>query len=196
MRKKTRAKLLGMGLLASLVSLSASAQNRPLVDPNDQRMREQQEKLRQELVEQNAAGKIQLDATPGVGVVDDSRFPADIQTTGPSFEIRAIHAGGDSQLLSSGRFALITQPFLGHSLAVEHINVLLDRINKALIQEGYTTSRAYVGSQNLKEGVLTITIVAGRIEKLLFNGEPATGVGAWLAMPMREGEILRLRDIE
>ncbi|WP_395028228.1 ShlB/FhaC/HecB family hemolysin secretion/activation protein [Comamonas odontotermitis] len=185
-----------MGSLAGVLSLSAMAQNNPIRDPNDQLMREQQEKLRKELLEQNAAGKIQLDAEPAGGAVEDSSFPAGLQTTGPGFAIQEIHATGDSELLSSSHFAKITRPFLGQTLAVEHINVLLDRINKALIQEGYTTSRAYVGGQNLKEGTLAITIVAGRIEKLLFNGAPATDVGAWLVMPMREGDIFRLRDIE
>lgn len=186
-----------MGSLMGLLSLSAQAQNNPIRDPNDRLMREQQEKLRQELLEQNAAGKIQVDGSPDAAApADDKTFPAGIKTTGPSFKIQEILPTGDSQLLSASQFAQISQPFLGQELAVEHINVLLDRINKALIQEGFTTSRAYVGGQNLKEGVLAITIVAGRIEKLLFNGEPATSIGAWLAMPMKEGDILRLRDIE
>ena len=185
-------------LLALGVSLSlpAWAQNSPIRDPNDQLMREQQEKLRQELLQQNATGKIQQDGVPAAGAADDNRFPADIATTGPSFQIRAIQAAGDSTLLSASQFAKLTQPFVGHALAVEHINVLLERINKALIEQGYTTSRAYVGGQNLKEGVLTITIVAGRIEQILFNAAPVTGVGNWLAMPLKVGDVLRLRDIE
>lgn len=185
-----------LGTLLGLACLSAAAQNNPVRDPNDQLLREQQEKLRQELLEQNSAGKIQQDSQPAAPAADDNAFPADIQATGPSFDIQHIQATGDSNLLSARAFDRITQPFVNHALAVEHINVLLDRINKALIQAGYTTSRAYVGGQNLKEGVLSITIVAGRIEAIVFNGAPATGVGAWLAMPMQEGDILRLRDIE
>ena len=185
-----------LGTLLGLACLSAAAQNNPVRDPNDQLLREQQEKLRQELLEQNSAGKIQQDSQPAAPAADDNAFPADIQATGPSFDIQHIQATGDSNLLSARAFDRITQPFVNHALAVEHINVLLDRINKALIQAGYTTSRAYVGGQNLKEGVLSITIVAGRIEAIVFNGAPASGVGAWLAMPMQEGDILRLRDIE
>ena len=60
-------------LLALGVSLSlpAWAQNSPIRDPNDQLMREQQEKLRQELLQQNATGKIQQDGVPAAGAADE-----------------------------------------------------------------------------------------------------------------------------
>ncbi|WP_353235808.1 ShlB/FhaC/HecB family hemolysin secretion/activation protein [Diaphorobacter ruginosibacter] len=185
----------GLGVTLALAPLAA-AQTPPIRDPNDQFMREQQERLRRELIERSAQGAIQQEDAPQASAASGEGFPAGLATTGPSFEIHDIGLDGDAGLLAAARFRLIAHPFLGQKLAVEHINVLLERINKALIEAGYTTSRAYVGGQNLQGGVLTVTIVAGRIEKILLDGQPASGIGARLAMPMKAGDILRLQDIE
>jgi hemolysin activation/secretion protein len=177
---------------------AAGAQSAPRRDPNEQLMREQTEKLREELLRQ-APADIQFEQPAATGRADQG-FPADLPVSGPVFPIHAIRQAGD-RLLGEQDFHRVVAPFVGQSLGAAHINVLLERINHALVAAGYTTSRAYVGSQNLGTGTLVVTIVAGRIEQLVYDGAalPPDGhdrPGVRLAMPMRQGDVLRLRDIE
>jgi hemolysin activation/secretion protein len=168
----------------------------PLRDPNEALLRQQQERQRQDLLRQQSEG-VQLDLPGLQGGVDD-RAPQDIAEAGPVFSIGTIGQQGDA-LLTEAEFARIVAPFVGQPLGTARINALLMRINHALVAAGYTTSRAYVGAQDLSTGRLTVALVAGRIEKLLYNGQPldAPGMaGVRLAMPMRQGDILRLPDIE
>jgi len=169
-------------------------------DPNDQLIREQQEKLREDLLRQAPPASIQFDQPGQDGRVPDARALSDIPSTGPTFLVHTIRQEG-AALLPEAVFREVAAPFVGQSLGVAHINVLLERMNRALVAAGYTTSRAYVGNQSLHEGVLVITIVPGTIEKLLYNGAAveagrADGPGIAMAMPMEEGDVLRLRDIE
>ncbi|MDA8443617.1 ShlB/FhaC/HecB family hemolysin secretion/activation protein [Paracidovorax valerianellae] len=169
-------------------------------DPNDQLIREQQEKLREDLLRQAPSASIQFDQPGQDGRVPDARALSDIPSTGPTFLVHTIRQEG-AALLPEAVFREVAAPFAGQSLGVAHINVLLERMNRALVAAGYTTSRAYVGNQSLHEGVLAITIVPGTIEKLLYNGAAveagrADGPGIAMAMPMEEGDVLRLRDIE
>lgn len=169
-------------------------------DPNDQIIREQQEKLREEMLRRSAPASIEFEQPAAAAAGMDDRFPEGLQPQGPAFPIHTIRQDGMA-LLPEAVFARVTAPFVGRSIGVEHINVLLERVNRALIAAGYTTSRAYVGNQSLQEGVLSLTIVPGRIEQLLFNGTPVgpgddQAPGVHLALAMKQGDVLRLRDIE
>jgi hemolysin activation/secretion protein len=180
-----------------LAASQAAGQNTsPLRDPNEQLLREQQERQRQDLLRQQSA-VIQLNLPGAQGAADD-RAPQDISESGPVFKIDTISRQGD-ELLSESEFAGIVAPFMEQPLGTARINALLVRLNHALVAAGYTTSRAYVGEQDLSAGQLMITVMAGRIEKLLYNNQPldAPGMtGVRLALPMRQGDILRLPDIE
>lgn len=166
-------------------------------DPNEQLLRSQIERQRDELLRQ---APVHIDtgqtAQPAPGTVDT--FPEGITEAGPTFMVGTIRHEGQL-LLTESEFARLTRPFTGRALGVAHINVLLERINQALVAAGYITSRAYVGSQSLAQGTLTITILPGRIEQLLYNGSPVDApghLGVRLALPMSQGDILRLADIE
>jgi len=183
-------------LLAACAARHAAAQTR---DPNDEMLREQRERQREELLRQQPA-RIDQQAPTAPQAQGADVAPRDIAETGPVFLIHDIRAQGPA-LLGDAEFARIAAPFKGQQLGVARINALLGRINRALIDAGYTTSRAYVGGQNLAAGTLAVTIVAGRIEQLLYNGQPVGGnapgmTGVRRAMPMRQGDILRLQDIE
>lgn len=197
-------KLPGLGVTLCMLVLASKIVHAqvspPLRDPNDQIIREQQEKLRDDLLRQAPSADIQFDQPGHLTRTPDARALPEIPSTGPTFPIHTIRQEG-AALLSSAAFRDVSRPFVGQALGVAHINVLLERISRALVAAGYTTSRAHVGNQSLHEGVLVITIVPGTIEKLLFNGAAvevgrADGPGISMAMPMQEGDVLRLRDIE
>jgi len=193
------ARAVGLLLAAFAVQSAAGQSAQQIRDPNEQLLREQQERQRQELL-RRAPMRIDQQSSTQAPETSANIAPQDIVETGPVFTIHDIQSQGP-KLLSDAEFAKIVAPFEGQQLGVARINALLGRINRALIDAGYITSRAYVGAQNLAEGTLTVTLVAGRIEQLLYNGQPVSGesagmVGVRWAMPMRQGDILRLQDIE
>ncbi|WP_196391523.1 POTRA domain-containing protein, partial [Ralstonia solanacearum] len=42
---------------------------------------------------------------------------------------------------------------------------------EAFVARGFVTTRAYLAPQNLKNGVLTIAVVPGKVEALQINGK-------------------------
>lgn len=182
------------GLPATLFAQVAANPN----DPADRLFREQTERERARALERAPST---LDTTrPGADPADDEGFPELMQASGPAFAIRHIRADGDA-VLDAAQFARITAPFAQRSLTAAHIHVLLERLNRALVRNGTITSNAYVGKQNLAEGTLTISLQAGRIERVLWDGQDlfsATHLprGLRMALPFAIGDILRLPDIE
>lgn len=167
----------------------------PVRDPADRIFREQQQREREQNLRLDPAV---VSEPPRADM--DTGFPQ-IQASGPVFVISSIVQQGDAGLLGAQEFARISAPFIGQTLGAEHIGVLLDRVTKTLVANGYITSRAYVGQQNLAQGELALTIVAGRIEKILYNGKTVgdggeAPLGVRMALPMQAGDILRLQDME
>ncbi|WP_326543345.1 ShlB/FhaC/HecB family hemolysin secretion/activation protein [Pseudorhodoferax sp.] len=187
----------GSAAVLCCLSVAAWAQGAPsaIRNPSDQLFREQAEREREQVLRQ---APLPEQAAPAAEA--DLGFPEGLAVDGPSFQIDAIRADGDA-LLSAAQFERITAAFTRRQLGTAHIRVLLDRVTKALVAAGYVTSRAYVGNQNLQQGTLTISIQAGRIETILYNGQ-ALRPGDWnlpgvrLALPMAQGDVLRLQDIE
>lgn len=126
--------------------------------------------------------------------------PEAVSESGSTFLIQSIEFQGGA-LLSEEISKQITAPFIDKQLGVNRINLLLDRVNKALVHAGYITSRAYVAQQNLSQNALLITIVPGLIESVIYNGQPVRPqgydhTGVRLSLPMKAGDILKLPDIE
>ena len=86
-------------------------------------------------------------------------------------------------------------------LGANGINILMKAAQNALIDRGYTTSRILAEPQDLSQGTLTLTVVPGRIRHINVdqsNIEQTHADRAILfnALPMKQGDILNLRDIE
>ena len=82
----------------------------------------------------------------------------------------------------------------------EGINLLLRRIQNHLIESGYVTSRAVVEPQDLRTGMLVLTIIPGKVGHIQLQDQSAMPFAnrATLdfAMPISKGDILNIRDIE
>lgn len=87
-------------------------------------------------------------------------------------------------------------PALGRCLGNEGINIVMGRIQNAIIKRGYITTRLVAGEQNLTQGVLTLTVIPGKIHAIRFAQNSQTRIHWKSALPMREGDLLNLRDLE
>ncbi|MDB5850749.1 MAG: Polypeptide-transport-associated domain protein ShlB-type, partial [Rhodoferax sp.] len=186
-----------LGLPSPVHAQVAQQPTQPVVrDPADRVFREQTERERERILERTPdVSEPHTDAaTPSYG------FPADLPAEGVTFSILHIHSDGDV-LLDTQEFSRIAEPFAGHKLGAAHIRLLLDRLNQALVKRGYFTSKAFVADQNLGEGQLTVSFLAGRIERVMFDGEAIAPAhwdhpGVRLALPFSAGDILKLQDVE
>lgn len=88
-------------------------------------------------------------------------------------------------------------PAIGHCLGVQGVNVVLARVQNAIVKKGYITTRVLLAPQNLKGGTLELTVVPGRVRDIRFAADTGSSrATTWNALPVRSGEILNLRDVE
>ena len=112
--------------------------------------------------------------------------------------IREIALVGDSS--ESFQWALDdliggSSPAAGRCMGVDGVNVAAARAQQAILERGYVTSRVLFQAQNLSSGLLTLTLLPGRVRAIRF-ATAESRANAWNAVPIRSGDILNLRDVE
>ena len=123
-------------------------------------------------------------------------------------ELPAIEPGGPCIALNDLRFdalngdiapltrllAPIRQRYLGRCLDAAGMQALHRDLSAALTESGFVTSRLLINEQQPSEGVLVLSVLAGRIEKVTPEGVSPRLVR--FALPVRAGRLLNLRDLE
>ncbi|MDA7416438.1 ShlB/FhaC/HecB family hemolysin secretion/activation protein [Xenophilus arseniciresistens] len=137
------------------------------------------------------------------GPASTQRLP-DAET--PCFRIDRITLGGELAgefqwaLQAAGGESGNDSP-LGRCLGTEGINIVLSRLQQAVIAQGYVTTRVLAGPQDLTRGELALTLVPGRITAIRFASDPDAGPTPskrllLSAVPAGVGDLLNIRDIE
>ncbi len=85
--------------------------------------------------------------------------------------------------------------FEGRCLGLGEFNSIMERVTEAYVDAGYITSRAYLPEQDLADGSLEFNVVEGRLERVVFNGEPDP---LWqsIAFPGIEDRYVNIREVE
>jgi hemolysin activation/secretion protein len=133
---------------------------------------------------------------PSAALADTpSRWPVET----PCFPIREVVLTGDArtafawlpEMLNTGPGALN-----GQCLGPQGINQVQARMQNALIDQGWITTRVVVPDQDLSNGQLTLQIVPGRLQAIrMADGKPVPAMVKH-ALPLQPGELLNLRAIE
>lgn len=84
----------------------------------------------------------------------------------------------------------------GRCLGSQGINIVMQRIQNAIVARGYVTTRVLAAGQDLRNGELVLTVVPGRIRAIRFTDGSSARAYAGNALPTRPGDLLNLRDIE
>ena len=84
----------------------------------------------------------------------------------------------------------------GRCLGSTAINLVMKRVQNAIIARGYITTRVLAPPQDLRSGVLRLTIVPGRIRAVRFSTDSDARANASTALAFKPGDLLNLRDIE
>lgn len=85
---------------------------------------------------------------------------------------------------------------LGRCLGTEGVNTVIARMQNVLILRGYITSQIRAARQNIETGELVLTALPGHVRQIRFAADASPRGTAWNALPIREGDILDLYDIE
>ena len=93
---------------------------------------------------------------------------------------------------ADGRF----DPAISRCLGRQGLNLVMTRMQNALLARGFITSRILVAPQDLRSKTLTLTLVPGKLHALRLA--PGSGDRAALAsaFPVQVGDLLNLRDLE
>lgn len=85
---------------------------------------------------------------------------------------------------------------LGKCIGQQGLHYAVRQVQNELIKQGFITSQASLGPQDLTRGVLNITVTPGRLHKVwrAQDGHPKTNISN--ALTLSEGDIVNLRDIE
>ncbi|HEY4317199.1 MAG TPA: ShlB/FhaC/HecB family hemolysin secretion/activation protein [Herbaspirillum sp.] len=85
---------------------------------------------------------------------------------------------------------------VGRCLGTAGINKALTRVQNAIVADGFVTTRILAGQQNLRSGELVMTVLPGRVHGLRLAAAADPRGNRWNAMPIHDGDLLNLRDIE
>ncbi|MCL1622087.1 ShlB/FhaC/HecB family hemolysin secretion/activation protein [Ralstonia pseudosolanacearum] len=178
---------------ACLLPMSmALAQIAPAEDATQELLRQQE---RERALRQRQESKPDVRLERGVAA-ETGRLPAD---ESPCFRIDRITLTGDAA--ERFQWALPAadpsdDPATGRCLGTAGINLVMKRVQNAIVARGYVTTRVLAAPQDLKQGTLALTLVPGRIRAIRFSDDSSPRATRWNALPAAPGDILNLRDIE
>lgn len=115
----------------------------------------------------------------------------------PCFNVHALELSGDKLeqvpwLQASAGIDFGRSPCLG----AQGIEIILARMQQALLQRGYVTSRVLSVPQNLQSGVLTVAFIPGVVREVQISPGSQGSTSIFTALPVRRAQMLQLRDVE
>lgn len=192
MNRASRRTLLLAPLAAAvaLICTPVHAQQLPAPDQELLRQQERERALREQLESRPDA---RLQDAP---VAAPERLPQD---EAPCFVINRITLEGEQA--DRFQWALPAanvkgDPALGRCLGTAGINVVMSRVQNAIVERGFVTTRVLAQPQDLTTGTLALTVVPGTLRQIRFAEGTHRDATLWNAIPARSGDLLNLRDIE
>lgn len=156
------------------------------LDAREQQRQQERERLLQQQNNPAVDTRIQQ---PDLSLPD---YPHNEQ---PCFIISSIRLDGESA--SDFQWALkAVNEAKGQCLGSQGILLVLNKVQNAILEKGYVTTRVMAQEQDLTQGELVLTLQPGCINAIRFEEGTSWRGRLWNAIPASSGNILNLRDIE
>jgi hemolysin activation/secretion protein len=149
--------------------------------------------------QQELAPNVRLEAAPAAA---DGPTVIPAEPESPCFSISRIELKGELSTKFQWALAKAYVPADpppvggGRCLGNVGINLVMKRIQNAIVERGFVTTRIVAEQQDLRSGTLSLTLVPGRIRSVRFDEGSSRRATQWNAVPLRPGQLLNLRDIE
>ena len=207
LRQQTLTFTLGLGIGLAVMAPHAQAQTAsPLLADQEQRRAQDREQERERALRQQPTRQPNVPpTTPTPTPAPADRLPSE----DPCFVIQQldlqVHASAGVArpspdpwrwLLAAAAGPLQDDSPVHRCMGPKSIELILARLQNALIQQGWVTTRVLAGAQDLSRGVLTLTVVPGRIGAIALTEPVDLRARIINAMPAKAGDLLNLRDIE
>lgn len=188
--------VIGLGIVCSAVA-EVRAQGLP-AEGADQEFLRQQERERVLRQQQEQSPSVRLQVSPSR--MEPERLPA---AESPCFRIEHILLGGDS--VEGFHWALAdantsedgtADAAAPRCLGSRGVNLVMRRIQNAILRRGYVTTRVLAEPQDLGSRTLRLTVIPGRIRSIRFAQDADARATRWNALSVAPGDLLNLRDIE
>jgi hemolysin activation/secretion protein len=135
--------------------------------------------------------RLQVDRVPGT----ESAWPEET----PCFPVHQVSLTGDSAKAFSwiiDQMARQEIPPSGQCLGPQGVNMVRAKVQNALIDRGWVTTRVLVPDQDLSTGHLALQVVPGRLRSIRMADASAVPRMVSSALATQPGELLNLRAIE
>lgn len=174
---------------AAVVSAPAWAQSEALLDIDSQAQRDRAQREALDREQQKAQPDVRLGP---VRATDFRRI--DVPVERECFPLSSLVLEGPRR--EAFRFAQrYLSRYAGKCVGHDGVNVIVRRVSDMIIDRGFVTTRVGLAPQDLRKGVLRLTLVPGTVRAVHFAEGSLRA--AWIgALPARVGDILNLRDIE
>ena len=122
----------------------------------------------------------------------DLSLPDYPQNEQPCFTISTIRLDGESA--ADFQWALkAVNDAKGQCLGSQGILLVLNKVQNAILEKGYVTTRVMAQEQDLNQGELVLTLQPGRINAIRFDEGTSWRGRLWNAIPASPGDILNTR---
>lgn len=157
---------------------------------------QQQEKRRRDLLKNQQQHDSTVRLQPEFA---DNPLPYDAELEQPCFVVQHIELTG--RQVEKFEFALqnlLDKQLLPLSrcLGVKGINSVISQLQNQIIKAGYVTTRVLAEPQDMSTGVLVLNIIPGIVNRIKLRDNSSANRMLVTAVPVREGQLLNLRDIE
>ena len=153
-------------------------------DPSRQLSRDREEMERQRIWEQ-----ITEDEENRKAKIEDERTTSEAIDSDITFELTEI-IFNESEILTREELEATVAEFIGKAVSVKDLYTITERVNKLYEDKGFLTCRAFLGEQQIINGVVRITLVEGRTGNVVVTGNKHTRESfIRKSFPLKEGEI-------
>ena len=112
---------------------------------------------------------VQPPAVKGPVITVEGQPPTAQEDSGPQIPVSAFRLGGEPPLPADELLSLVKSE-AGKEMTLGQLNSLAGRITQHLRQKGYLVAFAYIPAQDVKEGVVEITVVPGKYGQVRVSG--------------------------